>query len=99
MIKSLSEKMLLRIMLLVFIGVSMLFMTGFQNNAMSRSAKETKNIVITVEAGESLWSIAGKYAQRGQDVRKLIYEIREANALGKEVAIYPGQKLKIPTLE
>ena len=93
MIKGVLNNMMLRIMLLVFVVAAALFMTGFTDKSEVRTEKM---IVVTVEEGESLWMIAGRYMKSGQDIRKLIYEIREANELGKEVAIYPGQQLKIP---
>ncbi len=94
--KSVLQKMLLRSMFLAFVVTATFFLTGFaENNEVSQG----KMIVVTVEEGESLWLIAGKYSKGGQDIRKFVYEIREVNELGRTVAIYPGQQLKIPLNE
>lgn len=49
---------------------------------------------VTVARGDTLWGIAGLYAE-GEDVREVIFRICEANGL-KSKSLYPGQVLKIP---
>ena len=53
---------------------------------------------ITVKSGDTLWTIAQnhkqKYNKRG-DIRKLIFEIKEANNLESSI-IYAGDELVIP---
>ena len=51
--------------------------------------------VITVESGDTLWSIASEYSNNRNDVRKLIYEISNLNEL-ESSDIYIGQQLLIP---
>ena len=51
--------------------------------------------VITVEPGDTLWSIASEYGSNRNDVRKLIYEISNLNEL-ETSNIYIGQQLLIP---
>jgi membrane-bound lytic murein transglycosylase D len=48
-----------------------------------------KLVYHTVQKGDSLWSIAGRY--KGVTVE----EIRRLNNLSTKTVIYPGQKLKI----
>lgn len=51
--------------------------------------------VITVESGDTLWSIASEYGSNRNDVRQLIYEISNLNEL-ESSEIYIGQQLLIP---
>lgn len=47
-----------------------------------------------VDAGETLWQIAGPIAdQTGQDVREIIYQLQVNNDLGPDPTLQPGQKL------
>lgn len=49
-----------------------------------------------VDAGETLWQIAGPIAdQTGQDVREVIYQLQVNNNLGPDPTLQPGQKLII----
>jgi LysM repeat protein len=52
--------------------------------------------VVYVSQGDSVWSIAAKYTSDKDDIRKLITAIQQLNGLNKDMAIYPGQALKIP---
>ena len=49
---------------------------------------------ITVQSGDTLWSIAEKYCRSG-DIRKYIYEIKKANHLSSS-AIFAGDELLVP---
>lgn len=51
--------------------------------------------VVTVEAGESLWSVAAAVAPAGEDVRDVVERIVTLNGLGGE-ALQPGQLLLVP---
>ena len=51
--------------------------------------------VITVQSGDTLWSIAEEYNDSKTDIRKLIYEISDLNDL-EDAHIYIGQQLLIP---
>ena len=50
---------------------------------------------ITVGYGETLWDIAGRYTEKGEDVREVIHRISAANGLKSRI-IYSGQVLRIP---
>ncbi|MCR2802892.1 LysM peptidoglycan-binding domain-containing protein [Paenibacillus soyae] len=50
---------------------------------------------VTVGSGDSLWSIASRHAEAGEDVGFLVYRIKERNNL-THVTILPGQQLIIP---
>ena len=47
----------------------------------------------TVEAGQTLWSIAVHY-RSDADPREIIYSVREINEIG--ATIYPGQVVLVP---
>lgn len=49
---------------------------------------------ITVQKGDTFWSIATDYA-RNKDVREVIYIISEINNINNK-PIIPGDKIKIP---
>lgn len=49
----------------------------------------------TVQAGDTLWSIAAKQYGHGLDLRQAVYDIRGANGLG-QTPLQPGQRLMLP---
>ena len=51
-------------------------------------------VVVTVTAGETLWSLASQMADGG-DVQRLVADIASANSLNG-VDVEAGQKLRIP---
>ncbi|TDT63394.1 LysM peptidoglycan-binding domain-containing protein [Fonticella tunisiensis] len=51
--------------------------------------------VHVVMPGETLWDISKQYKTPDQDIRELIYNIRQANKLDS-VIIKPGQEILIP---
>jgi LysM repeat protein len=61
-------------------------------NGSSDSAKTY--IVVTVAAGETLWSLASQMADGG-DVQSLVADIASANSLNG-VDVSAGQKLRVP---
>lgn len=55
---------------------------------------DTKMTIVTVQPGDTLWSIAER-VDRHQDPRQTVFEIMRANGLSSAV-IRPGQVLEIP---
>jgi LysM repeat protein len=51
---------------------------------------------IQVARGDTVWSIAGRYVGEKDDIRNVVIAIKKLNNLGNDVAIYPGQSLKVP---
>jgi hypothetical protein len=49
----------------------------------------------TVQAGDTLWSIAAEHYGHGLDLRQAVYDIRGANRLGQTL-LQPGQRLMLP---
>lgn len=56
------------------------------------------NVNVTVHSGDTLWSIAGEFGTKNEDVRDVIDRICETNNL-KTKHIYPGQTLTIPVVK
>ncbi len=54
------------------------------------------HIEYNVIAGDTLWNLAGKTVQAGEDVRDKIIAIRKLNGLTPTQSISPGQTLRIP---
>lgn len=50
---------------------------------------------VTVAQGDTVWDIAGRYADSDVDIREAVFRISRANSL-KDQKIFPGQVLKIP---
>jgi LysM repeat protein len=61
--------------------------------ANGETKKELKSI--TIRSGETLWSIASDYRKPGQDVRKLIEEIKKANNMNTSIII-AGETILVP---
>lgn len=52
-------------------------------------------VAVTVEAGDSLWSIAARY-DPAVDPRRIVEQIMARNGL-RSAIIMPGQRLEVPT--
>lgn len=64
-------------------------------NSMEASTAWHREEVI-VHSGDTLWSIAGRWTDEKEDVREVLYRIREANKLNSVEYLKPGQKLIVP---
>jgi len=65
------------------------------SSASSNDASSSKSyVVVTVAAGETLWSLASQMADGG-DVQTLVADIASANSLNG-VDVEAGQKLRVP---
>ncbi len=66
-------------------------------NIYAKGTDSEDYMVVTVEKGETLWSIAQRYnVDDKMDPRSLISKIKKINNLDSPL-IYPGDKLLIPT--
>ncbi|MCX7951040.1 MAG: LysM peptidoglycan-binding domain-containing protein [Clostridiales bacterium] len=76
--------------LTITISISTLVMNYTNKNEKVQIRYET----YIVQQGDTLWGIAKKYNKQGEDIRKLIYEIREHNDITP--IIHEGQVIEIP---
>lgn len=84
-----NKKRFYTVMMLLMISI---FTSVFASNV--QGYREPKTSTITVQSGDSLWSIALKYKEKG-DIRKYIYDIKKLNNLDNS-NIYAGQEIIIP---
>ena len=91
---------LLVLSLSIVLGAGFAMKAGAGNNDALSAAKingssDVKSyVVVTVAAGETLWSLASQMADGG-DVQSLVADIASANSLNG-VDVEAGQKLRIP---
>lgn len=83
-----------------FMFISILFISILVFASMTTLNAYSKDIpqynYITVENGDTLWSIASDYAEKDNtDIRELIYEISFENSI-YNASIHPGDVIKIP---
>ena len=86
------NKLRLTLVIAIIIMVLGLGITSFQTVS---AANQDNVITITVNDGDTLWAIAKKHNNSNKDIRKVVYEIEQANNI-KKCIIYPGQQLIIP---
>ena len=68
---------------------------AFASNGDVPAATATTTVEHTVVTGDTLWAIAEAHAEPGDDVRRLVFDIKQANDLATSV-IVPGQVLLVP---
>lgn len=81
----------IRFILIAVILVASLTQIGWMNNQ-----TEKEFVSVTVHKGDTLWKIASASTADNKDVRSTVYAIVDANNLGHNQDIYPGQVLKVP---
>ena len=81
------------IALVVFVAVAAGVPQVYQ--AVASDGSESRITTVTVERGDTVWDIAGRYAGPGLDIREMVFKIQELNGLDGKY-IQPGQTLKIP---
>lgn len=75
--------------------ITFIFLLMSLGNMDSYGDGEVEYIKVTVEAGESLWSIAEKFTPGHRDLRETMYDIIDHNELVSQT-IHPGQVIEVP---
>lgn len=90
------------IYLSLFIFIIMLYMLAtydYQSEVFASDQSEIKQdfIVISVQKGESLWLLAGRYKPANASTRSFVKHIAEMNNV-EGALLHEGQRLMIPVL-
>ena len=83
---------ILSMMLIIIMSISAMFHNVYADG---KGNVVNTYYAVTVESGDTLWSIALKYSDGKTDIRKFIYEISNINGL-ESSDISVGQQLLIP---
>lgn len=89
-----KEKFLASILLMVTISLIMIGIFTNKNKVYSTKYEE-KYIEVTINKGDTLWSIALNYKPDRYDTREIVYEIMIVNDL-KDSNVIPGDIIKVP---
>lgn len=76
------------------IAVAALVGIGYAVYAYQPTPKQEATYLITVNEGDTVWSIASRVATDKEDVREIVYNIIHDNHI-KNANIQPGQELKV----
>lgn len=87
-----QQKIISSALVLLIWGV-IIGITFFSNNVAMGETRLPQNIV--VESGDTLWTLAQRYAPQRMDIRKYVNLIMEHNSLSGPL-VYPGQVLELP---
>lgn len=77
---------------IILITVSANFILGLSTASSLTVPQYTE---VTVDPGDTLWSIASEYIGDSQDVRKSVYEISSLNDISAS-ELYPGMTIMVP---
>ena len=86
--------------LIVCASLAVLLFTSFLmmgTNASGGDVLAEGEVYVTVGSGDSLWSIASRHADEGDDIGYLVFVLQNRNNL-EDAIIRPGQQLIIPKL-
>lgn len=64
--------------------------------SMEASTANMHKETVTIHNGDTLWHVASKWANEGEDVREVIYRIEQENKLSGKDYLQPGQTIVVP---
>lgn len=99
-LKKLQRARKLRRQRSAFFMVLMVVFVMMAHSAFSKQENANKTyevISVTVQPGDTLWSIAKEYKPKGADLREFVYEIEANNGI-EDCEIFSGQTLFIPII-
>ncbi|MEJ6950552.1 cell division suppressor protein YneA [Natronospora cellulosivora (SeqCode)] len=88
--KSIRGLCLKILLILLILSTSIFFAVNSQSSELIQYEE------VTVQEGDTLWSIANNYNTNNQDTRRIISQIKSFNNLDG-VILQPGQIIKIPS--
>ena len=92
--KGLHRKVILSTLLLMIL-FTCFKLIGTNATTISSAEPQAGEQVITVQSGDTLWTIAKQHIDEAEDVRYMVYKIQSRNVM-QSSHIVPGQKLIIP---
>lgn len=93
--KIISKTRFYLFIIMVFILLSTAILFLIDKKEAHSSNYYTEHSEFQVLDGDTLWDIARVYLSPGEDIRKVVYDIREYNNMDSGY-IYPGDIIKIP---
>lgn len=93
-----QRRMLLRMVFVLVFGVVFL-LTGTMALARRNGALKPafpKQILIRVQAGDTLWKIAHRYGNPHQYILERVDDLANENKLESEAVLQPGQQIVVP---
>jgi LysM repeat protein len=96
MTNSVQRPLRVAVLLTLVVVAIVLLLASAVGASPSADAAGGSFVSYTVVAGDTLWDIAVDHIDPGDDVRRMIFDIKAANDLSDSI-IRPGQELLIPS--
>lgn len=81
--------------IMMFLVLSIAIYMGYGMVAMEASTAWNHQQVV-VHRGDTLWAIANRWTEDGEDIRVVVQRICEANNIANNSYLLPGQRLLVP---
>lgn len=82
-------------LLLMALLLTSFLMLGVMATGTSVAPPSGEEAIVTVASGDTLWAIAGRVSDDSEDIRYVVFKIKDRNGLDSST-IHPGQQLIIP---
>ncbi len=82
----------------VVLGMCLLILAGYFVIPGTPTLDTTNTQQITVQRGDTLWSIAQRVTHDTMDIRHYVYTVKQLNNLANEGDLQPGMVLQVPKL-
>lgn len=81
-------------MFAIFVTVSTMY--GMQTPSMADTAIVQQTV--TVQPGDTLWSIASKVTPSSMDIREMVFELQRLNHIDNATTLVAGTTLTVPLI-
>lgn len=85
--------MLRKLFTVLMVCLALTTVSGIVYNVISVNSLPKQ--VVVVRSGDTLWTIASRWAEEGEDVRTMVYRIQRVNDMEGN-KLQPGQKILVP---